>query len=77
MIYTDYEYIAAINKITREADKDQGYMLTKEFKAISAAIEQYEDYVEFQSRSPEHIVLAIFDKIGVKLTPDKLFYNGY
>jgi hypothetical protein len=35
------------------------------------------DEYEFNTRSPEEIVLAIFDKLGVKLSRYHLFYIGY
>lgn len=35
------------------------------------------DEYEFNTRSPEEIVLAIFDCIGVKLCNYHLFYVGY
>ena len=35
-----------------------------------------DDY-EFNTRSPEDIVLAIFDKLNVKICKFQLFYIGY
>lgn len=35
------------------------------------------DYDEFMSRSPEDIVLAIFDKLGVRLPLYQINYVGY
>lgn len=41
-------------------------------KEIKAA-----EYEEFVGRSPEAVVLAIFDKLGVKLAPWQIEYVGY
>lgn len=35
------------------------------------------DEYEFKTRSPEDIVLAIFDRLGVKISKFQLFYIGY
>lgn len=35
------------------------------------------DNYEFETRSPQDIVLAIFDKLGIKLSPVNINYIGY
>jgi len=35
------------------------------------------DSIEFDTRSPEDVVLAIFDALGVKLSQFQINYVGY
>ena len=37
----------------------------------------YDDKHEFETRSADEIVLAIFDKLGIKLTKLHINYIGY
>jgi len=47
----------------------ENYKVTVEKMPMAKIIKQEAEYQEFMSRSSEEVTLAIFDKLGVKLTP--------